>query len=211
MAGRKDSIWESTRIFSEFVLHGWYNWIWYHNPSSSEKSDYGRWLGPIHDVTQGLAYHILTKNGEVVVRSTVHKLTTNEDAIPEENGRKSDFMKKIEEEIGNYDEPTVKDTNTMDGSIDSRIGWGSIHSNNLWRCAIEKEMRNVIVAFKLLQDDKHLPIGSKEIPYHIIFDVIFDLTRKARLVRGGYRNRQVLDHLVYSTVVSHCSVRLSFM
>ena len=55
-----------------------------------------------------------------------------------------------------------------------------------WRDAIDKELRNVLVAFKLLQDGEHLPVGSKEIPYHIIFDVKFDLTRKVKLVAYGY-------------------------
>ena len=69
----------------------------------------------------------------------------------------------------------------------------------------------MIVVFKLLQDDEHLPVGSKEIPYRIIFDVKFDLTRKAKLVAGRHRNKSVPDYLVYSTVASRDSVRLALM
>lgn len=55
-----------------------------------------------------------------------------------------------------------------------------------------------------------LPVGSKQIPYHIIFDVKFDLTRKARLVAVGHRNN-VPAHATYSSIASRDSVRLGFM
>ena len=97
------------------------------------------------------------------------------------------------------------------GSVEEAYMLDKENSNDLWRRTIEKEMKNVIVSFKLLQDDEHLPVGSKEIPYHIIFDVKFDLTKKAWLVAGGHRNKSVPDHLVYSTVASRDSVRLAFM
>ena len=42
----------------------------------------------------------------------------------------------------------------------------------------------------------------KKIPYHIVFDVKFDLTHKARLVAGSHRHRDVPSHTTYSSVVS---------
>ena len=65
------------------------------------------------------------------------------------------------------------------------------NNNTHWHNAITKELKNVIVAFKLLGEGENPPVGSKEIPYHIIFDVKFDLTRKARLVAGGHRHKEV--------------------
>ena len=73
------------------------------------------------------------------------------------------------------------------------------NGNDLWSKAIDKELKNVLVAFKLLHDDEHVPPGSKLIPYHIIFDVKFDLTRKARLVAGGHKNK--MSHLMQHTQV----------
>ena len=70
---------------------------------------------------------------------------------------------------------------------------------------------NVKVAFKLLGDGESVPVGSKKIPYHIIFDVKFDMTRKARLVAGGHRNKNVPSHATFSTVASRDSVRLAFL
>jgi hypothetical protein len=49
------------------------------------------------------------------------------------------------------------------------------------------------------------------IPYHIVFDVKMDLTRKARLVAGGHRNKDVPSHLTYSSVASRDSVRIMFL
>ena len=53
------------------------------------------------------------------------------------------------------------------------------NKNNLWDQAIKKELKNVKVAFQLLENDEPLPIGSTHIRYHIIFDVKYDLTRKS--------------------------------
>ena len=85
------------------------------------------------------------------------------------------------------------------------------NGNTLWHDAIEKEKRNVIIAFKLLEDDESPAPGSTEIPYHIIFDVKHDLTRKARLVAGGHKHKDVPAHLVYSSVASRDSVRICMM
>ena len=54
-------------------------------------------------------------------------------------------------------------------------------------------------------------MGSKLIPYHIIYDDKFDLTRKARLVAGGHRNKKVPPHTTFSTVASRDSVRIGFL
>ena len=85
------------------------------------------------------------------------------------------------------------------------------NNNTHWHNAITKEPKNVIVAFKLLGEDENPPVGSKEIPYHIIFDVKFDLTRKARLVAGGHRHKEVPSYATYSSVVSRDSVQIIFM
>ena len=67
------------------------------------------------------------------------------------------------------------------------------------------------MAFKLLQDYEVPSVGSKEIPYHLIFDVKFDLTRKARLVAGSHKHEDVPSYASYSSVVSRDSVRIIFM
>ena len=51
-----------------------------------------------------------------------------------------------------------------------------INGNNLWKEAIEKEMRNVFIAFELLEDNEPLPSDYKPASCHIIFDVKMDFT-----------------------------------
>ena len=84
---------------------------------NSVKSELGRWLEPAHDATQGLAYHILTASGKEVVRSTVHKLSEDDQVNPEIQRRKVDFAKAVEEKIGNYSSATVanSDITTEEG------------------------------------------------------------------------------------------------
>ena len=82
--------------------------------------------------------------------------------------------------------------------------------NTFWQDATKKEMKNVEVAFKFLDDGTKMPIGFKKITCHLIFDMKFDLTRKARYVGGGHLN-QVSPSPSYSSVVSRDSVRIMFL
>jgi hypothetical protein len=80
----------------------------------------------------------------------------------------------------------------------------------MWRKAIEKEMRNVMVAFDV-RDDGKVPIGFKEISCHLVFDIKSDtLAQKARFVAGGHQTDPPKDS-TYSSVVSRDSVRLFFL
>ena len=46
-----------------------------------------------------------------------------------------------------------------------------VNGDTFWLDAIATEMRNVRVAFKILDDTKEVPIGYKCIRCHMIFDV----------------------------------------
>ena len=79
-----------------------------------------------------------------------------------------------------------------------------------WSDAINKEMKNVRVAFEF-NDGDITPIGHKPLEVHMIFDVkMMTLQRKARLVAGGHKTEVPKDS-VYSSVVSRESVRLAFL
>jgi hypothetical protein len=84
------------------------------------------------------------------------------------------------------------------------------NGNQLWYEAIQKELRNVKVAFKFLDQGVSAPIGHKKIPCHIIFDVKMDFTRKARFVAGGHKTYPP-SSVTYSSVVSRDSVRIAFL
>jgi len=88
--------------------------------------------------------------------------------------------------------------------IDARMG------TTFWRDAIEKEMRNVLPAFKF-DDHDAVPVGYKKITCHMIFDVkMVGLVRKARFVAGGHLTDPPAES-VYSSVVTRDSVRIMFL
>ena len=69
----------------------------------------------------------------------------------------------------------------------------------------------MIVAFGVMEDGENIPVGYRNIGYHMIFDVNQDVTRKSRLVSEGYRNTDVSPHAAYSSVVSRESVCVGFL
>jgi hypothetical protein len=71
-------------------------------------------------------------------------------------------------------------------------------------------MKNVKVAFHFLNEEEQVPMGYKQIPCHIIFDVKMDFTRKARFVAGGHKTDPPTS-LTYSSVVARDSVRIAFL
>jgi len=88
--------------------------------------------------------------------------------------------------------------------IDSRTG------TTYWRDAIDKEMRNVLPAFKFDDEDK-IPVGYKFIKCHMIFDItMVGLIRKARFVAGGHMTDPPAES-VYSSIVTRESVRIMFL
>ena len=79
-----------------------------------------------------------------------------------------------------------------------------------WRDAIIKEMKNVRVAFKLLEDSDNLPPAHEYVPCHLIFDVKMDGTFKARFVAAGCKTSDP-EGSTYAGVVSRETVRLAFL
>jgi hypothetical protein len=88
--------------------------------------------------------------------------------------------------------------------IDKEMG------TDYWHQAVLKEMRNNAVAFKFLEEGEQVPVGSTWIPFHMIFDVKCDLTRKARFVAGGHWT-QPATQITYSSVVTRESIRIAFL
>ena len=49
----------------------------------------------------------------------------------------------------------------LPGSVEQAYAFDLENGNTLWIDAIEKELKNVIIAFKLIEKDEKLPVGSK--------------------------------------------------
>jgi hypothetical protein len=96
----------------------------------------------------------------------------------------------------------------MPMSVSKALAFYKRSGTDFWRKAIEKEMRNLMLAFEFRDDDK-VPNGYTKIKCHMKFDVKQDLTRKAQLVEGGHQTELPKEY-VYSSVVLRESVRQAF-
>jgi hypothetical protein len=82
------------------------------------------------------------------------------------------------------------------------------NDNTLWQDAVRKEMKNVRIAFKILNGEESTPPTYQDIRCHTIFDVKMEyFRRKARFVAGG--NTADTPHaMTYASVVSREAVRI---
>jgi hypothetical protein len=77
------------------------------------------------------------------------------------------------------------------------------NGNQLWQEAIKTEPKQLTdyQTFIVLDSAEDNPTGYQKIPYHIVFDVKYDLRQKARLVAGGNWTVNEKED-IYSGVVS---------
>ena len=72
-------------------------------------------------------------------------------------------------------------------SVKEALVFDETNGNTFWQDAIAKEMHNNAIAFRILEPDENLPVGSKKASGHMVFDLKMDFTRKARWVMDGHR------------------------
>jgi hypothetical protein len=85
------------------------------------------------------------------------------------------------------------------------------NGNNLWEEAINTELKQLTdyETFIVLDSGEGIPKGYQKIPYHIVFDVKYDLRHKAKLVAGGSWTVNDKED-IYSGVVRMDTVRVGF-
>ena len=109
-------------------------------------------------------------------------------------------MKKQNMKFGVVMPTTVKEALALDKE----------NGNTYWKDAIAMEYERVKVAFQLIDDGHKIPPTYQKITCHLVFEVKFDLRRKARYVAGGHLTTTP-TFLTYSSVVSRESVRIAFL
>jgi hypothetical protein len=83
------------------------------------------------------------------------------------------------------------------------------NDNTLWKDAVRKEMKNVRIAFKILNGEESFPSTYQDIRCHMICDVkMEDFRRKARFGADGHTTDTPYA-MTYASVVSRESVRIA--
>eukprot|EP00804_Cyclotella_cryptica_P009986 CCRYP_015410-RA/>CCRYP_015410-RA protein AED:0.07 eAED:-0.02 QI:0/0/0/0.66/0.5/0.66/3/0/553 len=96
-------------------------------------------------------------------------------------------------------------------TVDKAYAIDRATGTTFWHDAIEKEMKNVRVAFDVLPDGVAPPPDHQYIRCHMIFDVkMEDFRRKARLVAGGHVTKAPAT-LTYANDVSRETVRITLL
>jgi hypothetical protein len=84
------------------------------------------------------------------------------------------------------------------------------NGDQFWECSIEEEMRNVKVAFHVLDNKQNLPVGYLQISCQLLFNDKLDFAHKTRLVADGH----VTDPpsiITYASVESRESVCIALL
>jgi len=95
-------------------------------------------------------------------------------------------------------------------SVDHALLLDKENGNTLWADAIAKEINNVSIAFRILENAQSIPIGYGHIRCHMIFDIKMDFTRKVRMVAGGHVT-DVPENITYASVVSRETIRIALL
>jgi hypothetical protein len=83
------------------------------------------------------------------------------------------------------------------------------NDNTLWQDSVRKEMKNVRIAFTILNGEESVLPIYQEIRCHMIFDVnMEDFRRNARFVAGGHTT-DTPHAMPYASVVSRESVSIA--
>jgi Reverse transcriptase (RNA-dependent DNA polymerase) len=86
------------------------------------------------------------------------------------------------------------------------------NENSLWKDAIRAESKQPTdyQTFMVLDSEEDIPKGYQKIPYHIVFDVKYELQHKARLVAGGNWTLMIKKTSIYSSVLLVDTIRIGF-
>lgn len=106
-----------TADISHLVEFSFYDWVWFISPKEAklDRMTLGRWLGPSFDVGEALTYAILTPSAEVIHRSSVIPLSTEEKNSEEIKKLKHKFSEALDRRLGE------RARSILDGAIDDQF------------------------------------------------------------------------------------------
>jgi hypothetical protein len=80
----------------------WYDYVWYHVPAAPEMQNrqLGRWLGPSTDCGEAMSSYILTQSAQVVSRTSVYPLSTEDRHSAAVNEKKRQYDERLATVLG---------------------------------------------------------------------------------------------------------------
>ena len=93
-------------------------------------------------------------------------------------------------------------------SIKEAFELDKTNGDTYWHDALEKEMKNLKIAFDILEKHQDIPPGYIKASGHLVFDVRMTLERKARWVKDGHKTPEP-TWSTFAGVVSRESVRIA--
>jgi len=116
-------IFGETADISHLVEFSFFDWVWFISPKESnfDKMTLGRWLGPSFDVGEALTYAILTPSAEIVHRSSVIPLSTEEKHSEEIKRMKHKFMESLDKRLGDRAKGIQGESTTDDDDLVKKI------------------------------------------------------------------------------------------
>ena len=121
-------------------------------------------------------------------------------------------LKKRDQIISSLKARVKKKTKKYDISIPSTVEETyelyKRNGDSYWKDAVKKEMKNIMIAFKVLDSSERALVGHSRLKVHLVFDIKLGLTRNARLVADGRFTPDLMDS-TYVGVVSRETVRIA--
>jgi hypothetical protein len=94
-----------TPDISEYTEFGFFEMLWYYDEMAvfpEDRRKLSRWLGVAHRIGQALCYYLLNQNAQIIVRSTVQRISQDELQTQVNITATKEFNDEIERRIGKY-------------------------------------------------------------------------------------------------------------
>ena len=85
---------------TEYLDFGFYDWIWFKENAGLGVTQIGRWLGVSHRIGPLMSYWILTRDGQILSRTTVQRVTNLELKTDENVARCKEFDASVTARVG---------------------------------------------------------------------------------------------------------------
>ena len=185
---------------TEYLDFGFYDWVWFKENAGLGETKIGRWLGVSHRIGPLMSYWILTREGQVLSRTSVQRVTNLELKTDENVTRCSEFDALIAERVGDIAQ-FVEDGKSHPPDWVSEIGYDEEFNEEFISVVNDANVPEAEVAFTPdVYDDTYLNMelallrGGGEVEFA---KVVKRMRDKDGLPIGTANDNPILDSRVY--------------